>query len=383
MCKHNQHEARSHGRKTRGKNNSFNFLTKNCNVMRSKAKRAVFFTLLILSGWTIIQFTACQKDTGQNPVQHEEDPTQRIEQFYADMQNWKQGVPNKSGQRISLDSAIWYIDATLNYYYANNNSSSAHFHWDTVYVEMELMNDFEAMYQQVFASYDESLMGLSEKYHAISGENKRFIMAMINDYGSLPNAKRQLQIVTVTGTGSIQNTGDFGENENFRYEDFVEDDCFGNTINTNAPEIFEAALYQYFNPAPGSNCRWSYYGSTFSLSINYEDNQLNYPLTNYLDYKVFAASEAVAPFDGNTECLEYDYNGSGIHEMQFYFDHKVGFVGDWLNSSQNIGNKKLAIARIKSREKFYEHDKNIYHEPTFFFRKRILSCTAIELPPIY
>ncbi|MDY0076908.1 MAG: hypothetical protein RBR87_06490 [Bacteroidales bacterium] len=115
--------------------------------MRSKAKRAVFFTLLILSGWTIIQFTACQKDTGQNPVQHEEDPTQRIEQFYADMQNWKQGVPNKSGERISLDSAIWYIDATLNYYYANNNSSSARFHWDTVYVEMELMNDFEAMYQ--------------------------------------------------------------------------------------------------------------------------------------------------------------------------------------------------------------------------------------------
>lgn len=286
-----------------------------------------------------------------------------------------------SGEKISIDSAIWYIDATLNYYYANSNASSAKFHWDTVYVEMKLVNDCEAMYQQVFASYDESLSGLSEKYHAISGENKHFIMATINDAGSLPDNKRKLQIVTVSGIGNLQNAGDFGEEETFRYEDYADNDCFGNIINTNAPKTFEAALYQFYNPDPGSNCSWAFYGSTDDIQINYLDHQLNYPLTNYLDYKVFAASEAVAAFDEATECLEYNYNNSGIHEMQFYFDYKKAFINEWLNSAQNTGNKRFAMAKIKS---VYENDvQTIYHIPTFYFRKRMKVCgVAIEIPPI-
>ncbi|HOI31737.1 MAG: hypothetical protein PHG67_12905 [Bacteroidales bacterium] len=297
------------------------------------------------------------------------------------MQAWKQGVPYKSGEKISLDSAIWYIDATLNYYYANSNATSAKFHRDTVYVEMKLVNDYEAMCQQVFASYDESLSRLAEKYHAISSENKRFIMAMINDAGSLPDNKRKLQIVTVSGIGSLQNAGDFENDETFRYEDYAVWDCFGNLINTNAPNTFEAALFQFYNPDPGSNCSWAFYGSTETLQINYLDHQLNNPLVNYLDYKVFAASEAVAAFDDFTECLEYDYNSSGIHEMQFYFDYKKAFINEWLNSAQNTANKRFAMANIES---VYENDvQTIYHIPTFYFRKRMKVCgVAIEIPPI-
>jgi len=351
--------------------------------MNTKIKRTGFLAMILLGGWMAIYFSACQKsgEEVQTTQLTNEDPAQLVEQFNQAMQAWKQGVPFKSGEKISIDSAIWYIDATLNYYYANSNGTSAKFHRDTVYVEMELVNDYEAMYQQVFSSYDESLSGLSEKYHAISGENKRFIMAIVNDAGPLPENKHKLQIVTVSGTGILQSSGDFGEEETFRYEDYADNDCFGNIINTNAPKTFEAALYQFYNPDPGSNCSWAFYGSTDDIQINYLDHQLNYPLTNYLDYKVFAASEAVAAFDEATECLEYNYNNSGIHEMQFYFDYKKAFINEWLNSAQNTGNKRFAMAKIKS---VYENDvQTIYHIPTFYFRKRMKVCgVAIEIPPI-
>lgn len=349
--------------------------------MRSKAKRAVFFTLLILSGWAIIQFTACQKDTGQNPVQHEEDPTQRIEQFYADMQNWKQGVPNKSGGRISLDSAIWYIDATLNYYYANSNGTSAKFHRDTVYVEMELVSDYEAMYQQVFSSYDESLSGLSEKYHAISGENKRFIMAIVNDAGPLPENKHKLQIVTVSGTGILQSSGDFGESESYFYNRDALYNCDWE-IAPGAPIIFETMLSSHFNPPPSGSCHWFFYGSTTELVLEYEDFQLNDPIQNYLDYKIYAASSVIG--DGLTDevkCLEYNQNNSGIHEMQFYYDHLKVFVSDWLASPENTGNMKLAPSVIESRISEGSSGSIFYHRPNLKFRKRGLSCQLqLDIP---
>jgi hypothetical protein len=352
----------------------------------AKIKRTGFLATNLLSGWMAIYFSSCQKgcEEVQTQLLTHKDPAQLVEQFNEAMQAWKQGVPFKSGERLSIDSAIWYIDATLNYYYANNNASSARFHWDTVYVEMELVNDYEAMYQQVFASYDESLSGLAEKYHAISGENKRFIMAIVNDAGPLPDNKHKLQIVTVSGTGFFQSSGDFGEDDTFRYEDYAEWDCFGNIINTNAPKTFEAALFQFYNPDPGSNCSWAFYGSTDDIQINYLDHQINNPLTNYLDYKVFAASEAVAAFDESTECLEYNYNSSGIHEMQFYFDYKKAFINEWLNSAQNTENKRFSIAIIGSDYKF-DDDGNLYifHEPVFYFRKRLKTCgVAIEIPPI-
>ena len=354
--------------------------------MNTKIKRTGFLAMMILGGWMAFYFSACQKsgEEVQTAPLTNEDPAQLVEQFNQAMQAWKQGVPYKSGEKISIDSAIWYIDATLNYYYANSNATSAMVHRDTVYVEMELVNDYEAMYQQVFASYDESLSGLSEKYHAISGENKRFIMAIVNDAGPLPENKHKLQIVTVSGTGFFQSSGDFGEEETFRYEDYAEWDCSGNTINTNAPKTFVAALYQFYNPDAGSNCSWAFYGSTDSIQIDYLDHQLNNPLTNYLDYKVFAAYEAVAAFDDSTECLEYNYNNSGIHEMQFYFDYKKAFINEWLNSAQNTANKRFAMAKIGSDFGFDEDgNKYIFHEPVFLFRKRMKVCgVAIEIPPI-
>jgi len=336
-----------------------------------------FFLLLSLA--TGLLMTRCSKDENRQQVQlqADEDPSALINNFVGQMALYNRGVMLKSGLRMSVDSAVWYIDAALNYTYADAGHAFARLHRDTLYTEMSLLNSFEAAYEEVFDAYDTFLAGLSHHYYEeVEGDNKQFIMARVDNMGPLPGNKQKLRIITLTGTGTLLQTDDFGNDEAYKYEDFALWDCFGNNVGTNAPQLFEAILSQHYNPEPANNCRWYFYGSTVELILDYNDYPLDPTPDNYLDYKIFAASEAVANFDDWTECLEYNYQGSGIHEMQFYYDHLKDFADQWLSSSQNTGNKKFAEASIISVVDEFSYERYIWHEPKLYFRKRGMVCTG-------
>jgi hypothetical protein len=332
-------------------------------------------------------FGACNKeDTNKQNLMatNEPDPSSLVLGFKQKMEDHKNGIYLKSDEKIQIDSAIWYIDATLNYTYANGNHSFARLHWDTLFIEMDILNSYQAMYQHVFDGYYASLYGVSDKYHAISEENKQFMMAMVEDMGPLPGNKRNLRIITVTGTGTLNHSGDFTQDEAYLWNRNATTDCSYEPAN-GAPIIFEAMLSTHFNPPPSNpKCRWYFYGSTTTVTHSYEDHQLNATPVNYLDYKIYAASSAIG--DGLTDevkCLEWNQNNSGIHEMQFYYDHLKVFVNEWLGSSQNTGNKKLAPSFIDSWSHTFVpgYETIIYHEPHLKFRKRGSYCQITEPLP--
>ncbi len=250
---------------------------------------------------------------------------------------------------------------------------------------MSLVNGYEAAYEEVFDAYETFLTGLSHHfYEEIEGDNKQFMMARVDDMGSLPGNKQKLRIITVTGTGTLEQTEDFGNEEAYFYNRDAYYNCNWESAH-GAPIIFEAMLSTHFNP-PHSNpdCRWYFYGATTTVTHSYEDHQLNTTPINYLDYKIYAASSAIG--DGLTnevKCLEWNQNNSGIHEMQFYYDHLKVFVNEWLGSSQNTGNKKLASSIIDSKSRIVNpgYITIIYHEPNFEFRKRGGVCQISDLLP--
>lgn len=323
-------------------------------------------------------FNACKKDL----VPADEPTTDVLNDkinmllgnFTNNYETYKSGKWLKSSEKIDYDSVLWYIDGAINFNYASGHYSFERIHKDTIYVELPIDSDMKALMTNVFESYNESLLRIGEKYYAHNGEYKKFIMATVSDAGALPNGKRKLRVTTLTGTGLATQSGDFGEEESYHYDRLANYNC-NDEIALGAPLVFEAKLMEHFNGTPPpTGCRYYFVGESVEVVLDYQDYKINpaAPLTNYLDYKIFAAHENVYPyiFNDDVVCLEYNQWNSGIHEMQFYYDHLKALV---LANKPN--NKAFAYSEILSSTYYSSTDNNIiFHEPHFFYKKKLMTC---------
>jgi len=330
--------------------------------------------------------TRCSKDENrqQQPLQTDEDPSALINNFVEQMALYNRGVMLKSGQRMSVDSAVWYIDAALNTY-ADAGHAFARLHRDTLYTEMSLVNGYEAAYEEVFDAYDSFLSGLSHHYYEeVEGDNKQFIMARVDNMGPLPGNKQKLRIITLTGTGTLEHGEIFEPWEAYRWHRNDSVDCSFALAETNAALLFEALLLNHFNPTPSSGCRWAYYGFSDDVIYNYEmfPSGLPYP-PNYMNYKVFFASSINAPTTSETTCLEFNQHGLGLHEMQYYYDNLKDFVVAYHNSTQNTQNLRFTSALIDCKEfnSAIDLTSSLYHIPIITYRKRMLVCSGAGVKP--
>lgn len=339
-------------------------------------------TILILLAIALAAgvFHACKKDQAPQTEAISEAENDKVNQllglFTDNYETFKSGKWLKSGDKIDFDSVLWYIDGAINFNYASGQYSFARIHKDVIYVEVPVDPDMKALLTNVFESYNESLLRIGEKYYDITGEYKKFIMATVSDAGPLPNSKRKLRVATLTGTGLATQSGDFEDEEGYKFRNNSTYNCNGEMVNIGAPEVFEAKLLEHFATTPPTGCRYYYVGTEDSCTYNYQDHRINpnTSLTNYLDYKIFAASQSVGAITSITECLEFDQNGCGIHEMQFYFDHLVTFANDWINQQNYSIRKSFSEARIESKDDGYGNSKIIYHKPKLFFKLKIQSC---------
>jgi len=340
-----------------------------------------------------VMFNACSKQETSTPASSAEQPEitgadqlvlERIENFKTKMMDFKNNPDLKAGGEMSYDSAIWYIDATLNYEYANASHPYAEIHRDTAFFEMDLIDAQRANYDDVFTAYDESLNRLSTAYYQITGEEKQFMMALVTDAGPLPGLKRNLRIITITGTGTFTNGYPWSDTIGFKYNDDAQKDCSDIHDLFGAPVYYEAQLQVDYNTHPDQDCFYYFYGGIDSAVFNYWDYPLGnlYP-ENYLDYKIFFADQEVAPFTEDTDCLEYDQHDLGINEMNFYYDHLVQLIDDWLESPLNVNDYKFATSKIESVEDFniQTGKLKIFHKPTIYFRNRGIACSVTQEPP--
>ena len=153
--------------------------------------------LKVISIVLVLFIIGCVKDSqiGKSNNQTEINPENLIIDFANRLDSYKISPNLKSDEKMQVDSAIWYIDATLNYLYTNGNYPFARLHRDTLYTNLNMINGTEAAVNEVFNTYDDFLTGISYKYYSIEGDNKQFIMATVTDMGNISELKRKLRIV--------------------------------------------------------------------------------------------------------------------------------------------------------------------------------------------
>lgn len=349
---------------------------------------AILAALMITS---VVMFNACSKQEANQPQNSDLVPelsaydqllANKIEGFKQTMDDIHEHPGFKSGEKMIVDSAIWYIGATINYTYSNAGYPFAKLHRDTAYFEMELLNSYEATIEKIVESYDASLTKLSQSYYELPDADKKFIMATVSNTGNTPIGNAELRIITITGTGTLTNS-QFEEDEAYRFNMNAIQDCFYGLPNQGAPKIFEVYLDAHFIPEPTGNWHWFFYGEETVFTLDYNEFVLNEVKTNYLDYKIFAASNAFDPPIGDlTECLEFDQNGSGIHEMQFYYDYLVEIIEEEMGaySSYLYYTPK---SKIESKdEDNTNYVREIWHLPQIHLQRRGIAYNASIEPPI-
>ncbi|KAF5028944.1 hypothetical protein DSECCO2_653750 [anaerobic digester metagenome] len=322
-------------------------------------------------------FNACKKDAAPANEPTADAVNDKINlllgNFTNNYETYKSGKWLKSGDKIDFDSVLWYIDGAINFNYASGHYSFERIHKDVIYVEVLVDPDMKALLTNVFESYNESLLRIGEKYYAITGEYKKFIMATVSDAGPLPDGKRKLRVTTLTGTGLATQSGNFGNDESHHYGRDASFNC-DDQIALGAPRVFDAKLMEHFNGTPPpTGCRYYFMGTPVEVVLEYQNYRINpaVPLTNYLDYKIFVARENLYPFTFNDTvvCLEYNQWNSGIHEMQFYYDHLKALV---LANKPN--NKAFASSEILSPISNSSPNRVIFHKPYLSYKTKLISC---------
>lgn len=142
-------------------------------------KKIVTLTLILS---LIIGFNACKKDTSLTEKKQNTDPTeQKILNFKAKMQN-----PNKINETMSIDSAVWYIEAALNYTYciASEEEIGDGFNFntlkDSLSVNADVNNELINL-QEIISVYYEITNHLLNKLNTLKRE-KQFINIVDIDF---------------------------------------------------------------------------------------------------------------------------------------------------------------------------------------------------------
>ena len=291
-------------------------------------KKIKFIACIMAIIFAVLVFQRCSKekiDTTNLDSQQDQDEyflIKKIHRFIDLAEQNRNGLSLKSGEKVIIDSAFFYIDATFNYTYCFHTSKYNKMHWDTTYTEFPVDTESEVLLDDVLIAYNDAVDKVRLKYIAISDTTKKLVAVVFEDMGTNANNHRQVRIISQIGTGT--STGSIlGTSGNFNIDDeyWFEEGSYrcDETGEEGAPDILEYEIYFKYLPAFPPNYR-VWFSNSEIYSPVYSSFQIDYTPDNYCDYRIFYADNEINTIDDETKCLDYDQNGSGIHEMDFYLD---------------------------------------------------------------
>ena len=240
----------------------------------------------------------------------------------------------KSGETMSTDSALWYINTTINATYANSYNDGKEpekTYFDSVKVALPENNGMLTL-EQINDLYNKIIDSVRVVYYKISESDKQLCAVIFEPRENSSNPELDMKVVTYS-TWGLRWWEQFASTESY-YFGWSYDN--GNPAFPNACEKFASKFASHVlgNPLITLNPRYSYYWvyteqhsvTNYSL-YPYNFNPNVYPnYTNYLDFYLFE-NWALLPGYHQTLCAD---------ELNFYFSKINEFADVILPQDYNI-----------------------------------------------
>ena len=134
--------------------------------------KTVKFTFLFFSILSIfILPTGCKKETEQT-TQPVKIPTANDYKIHRIIEAFKSDLKSqlKDSEELSIDSVIWYVEASLNETYDRADNSKEQVWIDSAFVDIPLTNNKMVLLSDVTFAYNTLIGELTEHYYAVTGE---------------------------------------------------------------------------------------------------------------------------------------------------------------------------------------------------------------------
>lgn len=350
-------------------------------------------TLLFYASVTItllIFLSSCTKEKPDSPLavspQSDEQLVSQVHWFMDAAKDVKEGKYLKSGEKMFLDSALYYISATLNYKYGYHTVQYEQLKLDTVMVTIPILAAEGKTYVvDALAGYNNAVSKIRFKYSQNTATNKKTVGFIIQYAGyNTTNDSVKARVITQIGYGDMitQLTAmydwQFGETDQYWWLENSQN-CYNGTGGFGAPNIIENTLMFGLCPAPPPNCRYWFpiIDEIEFIPTNYEVDSVH---DNFCDYKIYYASGSLNVILTNqVQCLGLDTAHPGIHEMSFYCTGLLEIIQAFLTSNQKQC-QKLKIGHFGPD--LLPPNYTIYaigHKPILFYGNRKLICSE----PVY
>jgi len=310
--------------------------------------KKIIYTLTAFLGISLLVLNACKKDDMPNKTAEvywtAEDV--RIQNSILNFQSKIKNNSFKNGETIEIDSALWYLEALLNFNYSTPDSSFVNLTVDTSFIfDLPTNNeevDFNDLVSAAFAMEDHILNFYEQMPEAI-----KFIIATDVKIKDTDTKLGGLTLTITTGYGSeyIDNPAlytPFGENDYWKYGGgyydyggYCSGPYQGQNIDSDAAEQIQ---YKINNPNASNTTIPCYYTDVVTVGEKYWDwgNDYDFDITDYPNPNDDITGDGY--LDYLTLKVDWYYDCLSPTEMNFYLQGNLDIIENERQKLINLTN---------------------------------------------
>jgi hypothetical protein len=264
---------------------------------------------------TVAIFYACSKqESTLNPVNEQElSPrdlaiNNTIKSFRDKVSYLHENPGYKSGESYTADSALWLLEATINYSHTFPNDYYGQLITDTLYLTLATNDAGEVDMNELAVKYDAMKTAISAVYHSKAIAEKGLVLVNLEDV-SFKSDEVVIEVVAITGERTegtppeFGNSGPFQDFEDYWYGEYF-GQCFPHTYDTDAAQLLKAAMNNYI---PDLSSGYFYCNLTVIRKKGGDPNLRRLgdpkPQDNIYDYYLYNASDTYDSVTNENLCL--------------------------------------------------------------------------------